>query len=405
MDPTLHCRPERVRELADDSEPIFWSEKWRAWFVTGYQESLTVLKDQRFSVKYNEHKRINTQHLDTEALALLREFYCGGMTQFTFSGGRSLLVMDGSEHSDYRRLVMRHFTSREAIKLTPRIHKIVDDLLSEWEGKEQVELMNGFAYKIPILLFGDILGIPEHLRKSFIDYSAFTESRAAKSQFATTEDMRKVAAQGPDFLKKIDTIIDEKSRCPADDMVSTLLAGKVNGDSVGKDTLRAMIYMLNTASQTTTTALIGNSVYQFLRFGIWTKLAQNLEIVPAAIEEVLRFDPPSSPYFGREVVDDIDFHGQRMKKGETVLIFVGAANRDPRQFPEPSVFREDRDPNRHLGFGSLGGSHFCLGAPFARQESLIAITELMKRYPRMSIVPEPERAKSFGFSKLNVKLG
>jgi cytochrome P450 family 109 len=403
LDPSTHARPDLVRKLADESGPVYWSEKWRAWFVTGYQECFNVLRDQRFSVEYNARKPIQTQDLSAEALGLLREIYCGGLTQFTFAGGRSLLVMDAPEHTQYRRLLMRHFSEREAINLISRIEEIVNGLLDGWATEDEVELMSGFAYKLPILLFGDILGIPQELRSSFIDYRAFTESRAAKSQFATTEDYRRVASEGPVFREKIDTIIAAKRKCPADDIFSTLLTGKVNGEAMSETQLRSMIYMLNTASQTTTTSLIGNSVYQFQRFGLWQHLALHPELLPEAIEEVVRFDPPSSPYFGRQVTADLEFAGQQMEKGETALVFVGAANRDPKVFESPDDFVPNRNPNKHLGFG-LGSAHFCLGASFARKEALVSLKELLKRYPNLTLSGEPERAKAFGFAQLPVKL-
>jgi cytochrome P450 family 109 len=403
LDPSTHGRPDLVRMLADESGPIYWSEKWRAWFVTGYRECFNVLRDPRFSATYNATKPIQTQDLSPEALSLLRESYCGGLTQFTFAGGRSLLVMDPPEHSQYRRLLMGHFTEKEAVKLMPRIQSIVDSLLDELKDADEVELMSRFAYKVPILLFGDILGIPESLRASFIDYEAFTTSRAAKSQFATTEDYRRVAAEGPAFRQKIDTIIEAKRQCPAEDIFSTLLTGKINGEAMSDNQLRAMIYLLNTASQTTTTALIGNSVYQFARHGLWKKFAEQPELLPNAIEEVLRFDPPSSPYFGRKVIADMEFEGQSLKAGETVLVFVGAANRDPKEFESPSEFMPTRSPNKHLGFG-LGSAHFCLGASFARKEALVSLIELLERYPNLSLNGEAERAKSFGLAKLPVKL-
>jgi cytochrome P450 family 109 len=402
LDPALHGRPQDIRARAEEAPPVFWSEKWRSWCVTGYAEAFEVMRDPRFSLEYNMRKTEQTQDLAPEALELRRELYCGGLTHLNFAEGRSLLVMDPPEHTPYRRMLQPFFTEGNASKFIPIIEGIVTRLLDEWQGLEEVEVMNGLAYKVPVLLFGDILGIPESLRHKFIDYGAFTETRNTKSTLASVDDYRKAAAQGPAYMKKIDEVIVAKRGCPAKDIFSTLVTAEVAGQPLSDAQVRAMVYLLNTGSQTTTTALIGNAVYYFLRFGLWDRIRTNPELLPKAIEETLRFDPPAH-YVGRQLAVDLELGGQKLAKGETVLVFFNAANRDPKEFKEPSEFNIERHPNRHLSFG-FGGVHFCMGAPFARKEAIISLTQLMARYPRMTLAGEPQRAHAFGFSSLPVRL-
>jgi len=402
LDPKLHGHPEMIRQRADEAPPVFWSEKWRAWCVTGYPEAFAILKDSRFSLEYNMRKTEQTQDLSPEALELRRELYCGGLTHLNFDQGRSLLVMDPPEHTPYRRILQPFFLDREVAKFLPIIHGIVDRLINAWGTSDEIEFMNGLAYPLPVILFGDILGIPQELRHKFIDYDAFTNTRNTKSTLANVEDYRKAAAQGPAYSAKIDEVISAKRACPMHDIFSTLVTAQIDGKPIPDARVRAMVYLLNTGSVTTTTTLIGNCIYYFRHFGIWDRIRDNLDLLPQAIEESLRFDPPA-PYVGREMAVDMELGGQMLKKGETVLIFFNAANRDVREFSDPSEFQIERSPNRHLSFG-FGGSHFCLGAPFARQEALISVTEMMKRYPNLEVIGEPEHANAFGFSKLMLKL-
>lgn len=398
LDPGLHGRPERARALADDAPSVFWSEKWGVWFVTGYAEVFEALRDPVFSMVYNMEKREQTRDLSDEALALRREFYCGGLTHLDFSKGRSLLVMDPPEHTPYRKMLAPFFMDREVQKFRPIIGGIVDNLLQAVEGEREVEFMSAVAYPLPVHLFGDILGIPDQLRSKFIDYEAFTQSRNTKSTLASLDDYRKAAAQGPAYSAKIDEVVAAKRQCPAHDIFSVLSNGTVNGQSLSDEQVRAMVYLLNTGSQTTTTALIGNCVYYFKRHDVWDGIKADLSLLPAAIEEVLRIDPPAH-YVGREMAEDFELGGQRVSKGETVLLFFNVANRDPAVFPDPDSFDITRKPNRHLSFG-LGGAHFCLGAPFARLEALITITAMMERDWEFDLHGEPERANAFGLSKL-----
>lgn len=403
LDPTLHGKPWLARTRADEAAPVFWNAKWRAWCITGYPEMVEALRDPRFSIAYNERKTEQTQDLSEEALKLRREFYCGGLTHLMFGNGRSLLVMDAPEHTPFRRLLQPHFTEREVSKLEPAIETIVASLLDQWTDRTDVEIMSELAYPLPVLLFGDILGIPQELRAQFIDYSAFTESRNTKSTLTSLEDYKKAARQGPAFAAKIDATLEAKRKCPGHDILTTLIDGQINGEGMPEEQLRAMFYLLNTGSQTTTAALIGNCVYFFLHFGLWDRLRADPSLLPAAVEETLRFDPPAS-YVGREATEDFEFHGCQIKKGETVLLFFAPANRDPREFKSPDEFIHDRAPNRHFSFG-IGSSHFCLGAPVARREAVMALRELMRRFPSMSLSGEPEHANAFGFAKLTVSLG
>jgi hypothetical protein len=401
LDRTFLGNPTLLAQRVHEHEPVYWNDKRRVWFVTGYPEIVAALKDRRFSIRYYERKIEQTQDLTEEALALRRQLYAGGLTNLNFGGGRSLLVMDAPEHTPYRMLLQPHFGERESERQRPIIEQIVSRLLDEWRDQDTVEVMSTLAYKLPVLLFGSILGIPEHLRAKFIDYDAFTESRATKSHLATLQDYRKAAAQGPAFAAKFGELVAEKRACPAHDILTTLTLGEVNGQPLPDAQRLAMIYLLYTGSHSTTTALIGNAVYYFLHFGLWSQLCTKPETLPQAIEEVLRFDPPTL-YVGRELVEDAEFFGQHLRKGDTVLLYYVAANRDAREFPDPDTFNITRPRNRHLAFGL--GTHFCLGSSFARLEALIALRQMMQRYPHLQLSGAPEHAHSFGFSQLSVRL-
>ena len=400
LDSELVGKPWLIRERAELGGPVYWSEKRRLWFVTGYPETGEALRDPRFSITQKLTKPEQTQDLSKEALELRRQLYAGGLTHLNFACGRSLLVMDPPEHTPYRALLQPYFLPNEVGRLEPTIERLVGKLLDSWEGQQRVDVMESLAYKLPILLFADILGIPENLRAGFHNYDAYNATRATKSNLATTEDYRAAASQGALYAQKFVEVISEKRACPAHDILSALITGTVNGVPLPEKQILAMIYLLNTGSQSTTTALIGNAIYFLLKFGHWEELRAEPSLLPGAIEEALRFSPPAVES-GRMVTEDMDFYGQRLRKGDNVLFSYAAANRDPREFKEPKKFLVGRTPNRHLAFGP--GPHLCLGAPFARREALVVLRRALERFPELELDGEPEHANTFGFSRLYVR--
>ncbi len=353
------------------------------WLVTGYDEGTRALLDRAITVDM-------TSVMTDEQLAQMPE------TPEQFKPlQRNLLNVDPPEHTRLRKLVQPSFTASAIEKLRPRVQEIVDELLAAAEATaaargesapdRQMELISQFAYPLPVTVICELLGIPAEDREQTRRWSENLLS------VRTPEQMEEIQRNIGEFIDYLRELFARKRENPGDDLTSQLLRVEVDGDRLTEDEVLSMVFILFVAGHITTVNLIANGVYALLTH---PEQAAELRADPAlaanAVEEVLRYYGPAETTTPRFVREEVEIGGQKIARGEMMLVVLAAADRDPERFRDPQSFDISReDANRHIAFGK--GVHACLGAPLARLEGQVALETLFRRYPELRLaVPTSE---------------
>ena len=336
-----------------------------AWLITGHEEVRRTLADPRLVKGGLLHGPF------ADALAPDVATAC-------FS---HLLHQNPPDHTRLRRLVSAAFTRRRVERLAPRIEQTADALLDALGDTTETDLITTFAYPLPMTVICELLGVPEHARPTFRDW---TTTMIAGS-FAGKEAY--VAAAGA-MTAYIRALLEDKRQHPADDLLSALVAVRDSGDRLSDDELASMVFLLVAAGHETTVNLIGNGVHALLTHPEQlTLLRAEPDRLPAAVEELLRFAGPLQVALPYVTTAPVELGGVTIPAGETVFPGLLAANRDPARVPDPDALDVTRPQNPHLAFGH--GIHHCLGAPLARLEGRIALGALLSRFPRLRLAMPP----------------
>jgi cytochrome P450 len=296
---------------------------------------------------------------------------------------RHMLGANPPDHTRLRKLVTAAFTRRRIDALEPRIREIAAGLLDELVAAgDRVDLVNAYAYPLPITVICELIGIPPVRREHFREWS----SVFVNATMHTAEEYIEATTLMLDFVHEL---IVQKQQAPTDDLLSGLIAARDGGDRLSEDELTSMIFLLLAAGHETTVSLIANGVHALLRHPDQLELLKaEPDRLPAAVEELLRYDGPlqaALPYIAQA---PIDIAGSRIEAGEVIVFALLPANRDPRKVERPDELDITRADSAHLAFGH--GIHHCLGAPLARLEGRIALGMLFDRFPRLRLA-EPER--------------
>ncbi|MEV6599739.1 cytochrome P450 [Actinoplanes sp. NPDC051346] len=296
---------------------------------------------------------------------------------------RPFIMLDPPEHTRLRSLVNKAFTPRMIDGLEPRIARIVSDLLDEAEQRNDVDLMDAFAYSVPVMVISELLGVPRADMESVKDLSHIVARGVDPDFHHTPEEMKVRANAFARFDDYFRGLLEERRQRPQDDLLSGLAAVRESGSALTEAELLTTCILLYVAGHETTMDLIGNGALALMRFPRERdRLAARPELARGAVEELLRFDPPTQ-LTRRTALEDVELDGHHIRQGDQVVLMRGAANRDPEAFDRPDELDLGRTDNKHVSFD--GGIHFCLGAPLARLEGRIAFTELLRRAPRMRL--------------------
>ncbi|MCX4984406.1 cytochrome P450 [Streptomyces sp. NBC_00572] len=296
--------------------------------------------------------------------------------------GVHLLSADAPDHTRLRRLVTGEFTGRRVEALRPRIERLTADLVDAMEPAGRADLVDAFAYPLPITVICELLGVPSADRDTFRRWS--TELVTPTGDESFTRSM-------VDFGAYLDALIEDKRAAgPTDDLLSGLIAARAeDGDRLSGPELRAMAYLLLIAGHETTVNLIANTVRNLLTHpDQLAALRAHPSLLDGTIEESLRYDGPVETSTFRFSREPVTLGGTEIPAGQSVLVAIGALDRDPARFPDPDRFDIRRDTKGHLAFGH--GIHYCLGAPLARLEGRIALRTLLDRFPNLELDPEGE---------------
>ncbi len=323
----------------------------------------------------------------------LRNYVQNGGRPRTTTDPYKFISLDPPEHDRLRRLAMRHFGPPERPEyleqLRPEMVRIVTTLLDQMRGQRQIDFVESFAYPLPVTVICRILGVPREDEPQFHVWAeAIVESLAGQSD----EQRRQREQAWRDLNQYMAGLVERRRELPGDDLLSRMATDTGPEGRMADPYLVATAALLLVAGHETTVNLLGNGMLTLLRHpAMLERLRHEPDLIPATVEELLRYEPPVQFLPNRTTLDEIALAGTTIPKGVLVTLALAAGNRDPARFPDPDRFDPERRDNQHLGFGS--GIHSCFGAPLARVEAQIALTELVRRLeqPRLVVDPPPYR--------------
>jgi cytochrome P450 len=338
------------------------------WLITRYEDVLAVLKDQRFVKDWRSA-------LTPEQLAEIPP-----IPEVMKPLSRNMLDTDPPDHERLRALVSKAFTLRLIERMRPRVQAIADGLLDAVKDRGEMDLIDDYAFPLPITVIAELLGVPAEDRNNFREWSYAAVSGNASQEYLEEVLIPHMQA----FTDYLRALFEEKRGNPGDDLVSALVRAEEAGDKLSEDELLGMVFLLLVAGHETTVNLIGNGVLALLQHpDQLQKLKDDPSLIKPAVEELLRYDGPVETSTERFAREDIDIGGTVIPRGEMVLVVLAAADHDPQRFSDPDELDITRTDNRHLAFGK--GIHHCLGAPLARMEGQIAISTLLRRMPNLRL--------------------
>ncbi len=379
--------PYRAYAAIHEASPVFFWEDYGFWCFARHADVSALLRDRRFGRQIT--------HLMSRAELGWPEPK-PHLASFDALERHSILELEPPEHARLRNLVNRAFVSRRIEKLGPRIVALAHERIEAFAPAGSADLIAEFAAPIPVAVIADLLGVPREMGATLVEWS---HRMVAMYQFGVNREVEERAAEAArTFADFVRAFARARRGDPGDDLISQLLIAEGDGGRLNEDELVATVILLLNAGHEATVQAIGNGVKAMLEQGVDARLAFADESATAAtVEEALRFDPPLH-LFTRYALEEAEFAGVRLKKGEKLGLLLGAANRDPARFPDPNVFDSRRSPNPHVSFGA--GIHFCVGAPLARLELTVALPILFARLPGLRLADTPRYRDAFHFHGL-----
>jgi cytochrome P450 len=337
-----------------DEAPAYYNPRLDFWALTRFEDCHAAFLDWR---TYSSAQGTVLELMDEKAFA-----------------GSLIIFMDPPKQTRYRNLVSKAFTPARMRALEPRIREIAVDYLDRLVGLPRFDVVRDFTAKLPMDVISTLLGIPKQDRDTVRGWSNDLLHRDAGNPMPTKKGIESMLKLQDYFSEQM----AERRRKPKDDVMTVLLEAEIDGEKLDDGEIRGFFNLLATAGNETVTKLLASAFYWLDAFPDQRRiLASGPQAIPNAVEEFLRFDPPSQ-YQGRTVTRDVELHGAVLPKGAKVMIVNGASGRDERRFPDPDRLDVRREIEFHLGFGY--GRHVCLGAFLARTESRVALEEFFRRW-------------------------
>jgi cytochrome P450 len=358
------------------------------YVASRHAEVTAILRDKRFGKDYvgRMTRRFGPQILDEPIYRSMSHW---------------MLQLDPPDHGRLRGLVVRAFTARRVEDMRPRIQAIVDQLIDRVAPRGEMDVISEFAFRLPVIVICDMLGIPEDHREAFF-VGTRNAGRLLDLAPLTPEEIKEHNAGNLAVAEYFRALFDLRRREPGDDLTTQLVQAEEAGNKLSNEELTANIILLFGAGHETTVNLIGNGLLALYRNPDQLALLKADPALAAnAVEELLRYDS-SVQVTGRTTLEDIDdIGGVRMPKGQSVVCLLGSANHDPAVYTDPDRLDITRADIHPMSFG--GGIHYCLGAQLARIEGEVAITTLLRRLPGLKIdnLDRPDWRQTFVLRGLN----
>lgn len=356
--------------------PVHWSEEFcgGAWLLTDYTDVMHVLRDPTFSTQ-RAGGWANTAGIDASAR----------LTEFKRIFSRALLFVDGRQHARLRRAMMAGFRPALLESFRPRIERIVNELTDSLAHENEADFITRFARELPARVIAGLLGVNESDRSTFFSWSddiaAFVSSPTPTMEIALRAQKSLLA-----LYEYFQEVLPQRQHNHGADLIGLLLDAQEQGLIVTTKELLAQYCTLLFAGHETTRNLLGSGLYTLLRHPQQLELLRaNPALMSNALKEMLRFETPVQ-YTGRRVKVETQLHGHTLKKGDLVILLIGAANRDPKRFSNPDRFDISRDEGNHLAFGY--GPHVCIGATLTYLEAEVAFGTLLRRFPKLQLATD-----------------
>lgn len=307
--------------------------------------------------------------------------------------GNSMLLMDPPDHRRIRGLVAKAFDARRTEAMRPRVRAIAHRLIDAFEADGEGDLVSLFTFPLPVIVICEMLGIPESDHDRFLHGNRIA-GRVIDPTPMTPAELAEANAGSQESHDYFDALLHRRRAEPEDDLLTALVQAETEDGSLTYEEMIANVSLLFGAGHETTVNLMGNGL-----LALWrnpeqlAKLRADLSLMPRAVEEMLRFDS-SVQLTGRKALEDLEFHGHEIRRGEQILALIGAANHDPAAFTDPEKFDITRDEAKPLSFG--GGIHHCLGAQLTRVEADEALKVLFERLPGLELqaIDPPSRKQT-----------
>lgn len=378
--PAFIADPYPVFRRFRETSPVHYVERWGCWLLTRADDIDATIRDtRRFSSAHRVTRVIErTPGFGDGRLAALHENFAVGMAQ-----------TDPPDHTQIRGVVSAAFTPRRVEALRPRISELVDGYIAEQRAAGRIELVADLAHPLPAVVIAEMSGFPVEDRERFRAWTYRINGfffRSGVVDPVAAEDANQAVVEARAWIR--DLLAERRAR-PRDDLLSALVAAEAEGRRLTEAELLSTAITLFLGGHDTTTQLIALGMSALVRHPDQLELLRERpDLVPAAVEEMLRYDAPFQMNL-RFVTEDVELRGRTLRAGDLVRQALGAAARDPERFDDPDAFRIERPPARHLSFGN--GPHFCLGAPLARLQAQIAVAALV-RLPGLRLDPDADPA-------------
>ena len=381
--PEAKADPYPMYKQLREENPIQRSELLDGWVLTRYDDVVAVLKHPRFSAD----RRKGRNRFVEAAMAARAEMG-------PVANAQTMLSSDPPEHTRLRSLVSKAFTPKMVDGMRVHIQELVDGLLDEVHSSGRMDLIEDLAYPLPVIVIAEMLGVPPEERDTFKRWSDDLVANMGLPGTVPDELVKRAQTSSIEMADYFHNRIEERRKEPREDLLSALVAAEERGEVLSEEEVLATCILLLAAGNETTTNLIGNGMLALLRNpDQQQKLRDNPSLVETAVEEFLRYDGPVQAT-ARIAETEIEVGGQKMEEGQLALCLIGAADRDPAQFPNPDELDIARQPNQHIAFGQ--GIHYCIGAPLARMEGQIVFETLLRRMPNLRLdTEEPEWGGNF----------
>ena len=372
--------------------PVFWQRQRRGpgfWAITRYEDVRRVSRDPATFISSGGTSTMDLERPDSASL------------DYQMMAG-TLVITDPPRHTKLRALVNKAFTPGAVSALEPYVRRVVGQILDDVEGRPSFDFVADVAARLPYAVICEMLGVPDEDRIAlFVSIKPMLATGIDMSSGTMLEPM--ASARG--LIDYLSTLIDARGYEPRTDLVSGIVAAELDDERLSKAEMLALCILLFIAgSETTMNAISGGMLALLENPGERERLGSDAALMPAAIEEILRWTSPTIVSMVRTATRDVEVRGREIRAGQKVTMWYGSANRDEEFFADPERFDVARVPNDHLAFGF--GAHFCLGAQLARLELRIVFEELLSRVPGLSLDGEPRRLRSNifnGFERMPVR--
>jgi hypothetical protein len=374
LDPEVLANPYPLYHRLRTEAPVHWDPFLHAWVVTRYTDVLSVLHD--FSADRTptpeQLERMNLSAISPIAAVMVKQ----------------MLFLDAPAHTRLRSLASSAFTPARVRVLRSHIQQIADTLIDTAMAAQQgkMDIIAEFAEPLPAIVTAEMLGVPIRDHRQLKDWTAVFAEMLGNFQH-NPDHVSKVLRALEEMLEYFRERVRELRAHPREGLINSLLTAEINGDRLTEEEVIANSIVTMVGGQETTTNLIGNGLLTLLRHPAeMERLRDAPELIPSAVEELLRYESPSQ-HTARLARADVELGGRKIRKRDAVIAVMGAANRDPERFPDPDRLDLARTDNRHLAFG--WAAHFCFGAALARIEGQVSFATILRRMPDLALQQVP----------------